>query len=69
MPAHPPVRSVAASRLRALADRLEPLTRAMPRRPTAPLIRLGGRWWYRDELVAPIERADEIASDVQLRPS
>ena len=23
-----------------------------PRRRLAPLVRLGGRWWYRDEIVA-----------------
>jgi hypothetical protein len=40
----------AASRLRGLADRLEPPR--LPVRPPAPLIRLAGRWWRRDELIA-----------------
>jgi hypothetical protein len=40
----------AATRLRGLADRLEPPP--LPMRRTAPLIRLAGRWWRRDELIA-----------------
>jgi hypothetical protein len=47
----PPFRKTAASRLRTLADWFEP-RRVVPRRPqAAPLVRLGGRWWQRDELV------------------
>jgi hypothetical protein len=46
----------AAAKLRALADRLAPGAPA-PRSP-APLIRLGGRWWYRGELVAPLDPED-----------
>jgi hypothetical protein len=40
----------AATRLRGLADRLEPPP--LPMRRPAPLIRLAGRWWRRDELIA-----------------
>jgi hypothetical protein len=41
-----PLRTTVAGRLRAFADRVQPLP--MPNwRPTAPLVRLGGRWWYR----------------------
>ena len=36
--------------------------------PPAPLIRLGGLWWYRGELVVPPAGAGEAAADVQLRP-
>ena len=40
------MRTTVAARLRAFADRVQPLP--MPDwRPTAPLVRLGGRWWYR----------------------
>jgi hypothetical protein len=48
-----PLRRSAASWLRDLADRLAPTPRPpAPTRPTvAPLVRRGGRWWYRDELV------------------
>jgi hypothetical protein len=41
------MRDTLAARLRQLANRLEP---PAPRRPPAPLVRLGGRWWRRDEL-------------------
>jgi hypothetical protein len=68
MSAHPPVRGAVASRLRALADRLAPLASRPPHRSPAPLIRLGGRWWYRGELFAPAASAEEVAPDVQLRP-
>jgi hypothetical protein len=47
----PPLRTAAASRLRAWANRLEPprrVDRVQP--PTAPLVRLGGRWWPREEI-------------------
>jgi hypothetical protein len=43
------MRDTLAARLRRLADRLEP---PAPRRSPAPLVRLGGRWWRRDELGA-----------------
>jgi hypothetical protein len=40
-------RDTLAARLRRLADRLGP---PAPRRSPAPLVRLGGCWWHRDEL-------------------
>jgi hypothetical protein len=49
----------AAAKLRALADRLAP--RAPAPRSSAPLIRLGGRWWYRGELVS-LSDAEDVAS-------
>ncbi|HKG65193.1 MAG TPA: hypothetical protein VKB28_14065 [Solirubrobacteraceae bacterium] len=68
MSAHPLVRKAAAARLRGLADRLSPLASRPSRRTPAPLIRLGGRWWYRGELVVPAASPEEVAPDVQLRP-
>jgi hypothetical protein len=68
MSAHPPVRSAAATHLRALADRLAPLASGPPPRSPAPLTRLGGQWWHRSELVIPRADAEEVAADVQLRP-
>jgi hypothetical protein len=55
MTKQPPVRRSAASRLRALADRLDPRQQDVtePERPTAPLVRVGGRWWQRDEILGP----------------
>jgi hypothetical protein len=47
----PPLRTTAAARLRAWADQLEPSRvpiRLQP--PAAPLVRMGGRWWAREEL-------------------
>jgi hypothetical protein len=52
----PPMRRSAASRLRALADRLDPRQQDVteePDRASAPLVRFGGRWWQRDEILAP----------------
>jgi hypothetical protein len=48
----------AASRLRGLADRLEPSR--LPTKSPAPLIRLAGRWWRRDELI-PDATAEDLA--------
>jgi hypothetical protein len=47
---NPPLRTTAASKLRSWADRLEP--RRVPRgRPSAaPLVRVGGLWWQRDQI-------------------
>jgi hypothetical protein len=56
----PPVRTAAASKLRALADRLAPFASAPPPSP-APLVRLGGRWWYRGELLSEPSRAGSPA--------
>jgi hypothetical protein len=70
MPASP-LRRSAASRLRALADRVEqspaPTTDPPPDpgRPLAPLVRLGGRWWYRGEILDP-SPAEPPSADVQL---
>ena len=41
------MRDTLAQRLRRVADRLDPVP--SPRSP-APLVRLGGRWWRRDQL-------------------
>jgi hypothetical protein len=49
----PPLRRSAASRLRGLADHLEPPQ--LPLRSTAPLIRMDGRWWQRDELIRAVQ--------------
>jgi hypothetical protein len=47
----PPLRTTAASRLRAWADRLEPPRAVVRTQPSsAPLVRLGGRWWPRQEI-------------------
>lgn len=47
----PPLRTAAASRLRAWANQLEPPRAADRVQPsTAPLVRLGGRWWPREEI-------------------
>jgi hypothetical protein len=61
-------RGVAATHLRALADRLAPIAARPAPRSSAPLIRFGGRWWYRGELVGPALSPEEAAADVQLRP-
>jgi hypothetical protein len=48
------MRRSAAERLRALADRLDPRQQDVTEeRPSAPLIRLGGVWWQRDEILGP----------------
>jgi hypothetical protein len=47
--APPPLRREVAARLRGLADRLDP-RRSPVRPPIAPLVRLDGRWWRREEL-------------------
>jgi hypothetical protein len=74
MPAMP-LRRSAASRLRALADRVERQQASTadrpsappgePRRPFAPLVRLGGRWWYRGEIL-DLSSPAEPSPDVQL---
>jgi hypothetical protein len=48
-------RKAAASRLRSLADRVDPRLVARVRPPAAPLVRIGGRWWPRDVLVGQEE--------------
>jgi hypothetical protein len=45
------MRRAAASTLRSLADRFDAGRQTRTRPSVAPLIRLGGRWWGRDELV------------------
>jgi len=47
----PPMRKAAASRLRSIADRVDPRLVARVQPPAAPLVRIGGRWWSRDALV------------------
>ena len=50
-PRTPLLRTTAASRLRAWADQLEaPRTPVRLQPPAAPLVRLGGRWWAREEI-------------------
>jgi hypothetical protein len=61
MPKLPPLRRSTASRLRDLADRLDPRRQTLAARSSAPLVRLGGRWWHRDEIV-------ERAASVERRP-
>jgi hypothetical protein len=61
MPKLPPLRRTTASRLRDLADRLDQRRQTLAARSTAPLVRLGGRWWHRDEIV-------ERAASVERRP-
>lgn len=63
----PPLRRWAASRLRGLADNLEPPGRGLSGRVRAPLVRFGGRWWDRDELTAA-PAADDPPMDVQPVP-
>jgi hypothetical protein len=53
------LRRSAAWRLRRLADRMDPRPRPRLPRPTAaPLVRLGGRWWQRDALLASVDEPD-----------
>jgi hypothetical protein len=68
MTKQPPMRRSAASRLRALADRLDPRQQDVtePERPSAPLVRFGGRWWPRDEILGP--PADAQAPTDELHP-
>jgi hypothetical protein len=47
----PPLRRSAASRLRVVADRLDPRRQTLAAGSSAPLVRYAGRWWYRDEIV------------------
>jgi hypothetical protein len=47
----PPLRSATAARLRSLADRFDRPLPVRTRPAAAPLVRVGGRWWARDELV------------------
>jgi hypothetical protein len=47
----PPFRRTAASKLRSLADWFEPMRTLGPPASAAPLVRFGGRWWQRDELI------------------
>ncbi len=54
-PRPPMSRKAAASRLRSLADRVDPRLVARVRPPAAPLVRIGGRWWPRDVLVGQEE--------------
>jgi hypothetical protein len=65
MPKQPQLRPSGESRLRYLADRLEPRWQDVTGRPCASLIRFGGRWWRLDELVAPADSV-ERAADVEL---
>jgi len=50
------MRKTAASRLRAWADQLEPRVIMRIRPPSAPLVRVGGRWWPRDEVFGQRDR-------------
>jgi hypothetical protein len=50
------LRRATASRLRRVADRMDPRPRRLPA-GVAPLVRFGGRWWKRDALLA---RGDEL---------
>jgi hypothetical protein len=60
----PPLRRSAASRLRDLAHRLDPGRQTIAARSSAPLIRIGGRWWYRDE-IAPALPQSSVAPDAR----
>jgi hypothetical protein len=48
-----PFRRSGAARLRSAAERFDQRQQAVAERSVAPLVRLGGRWWYRGEIVAP----------------
>jgi hypothetical protein len=50
-----PVRKAVASKLRSLANQLESRPRVPRRCSAAPLVRLGGRWWQRDEIAGARE--------------
>jgi hypothetical protein len=39
-----------------------------PRRPLAPLVRLGGQWWYRDQIVAAPGEVDAPTAIGDLDP-
>jgi hypothetical protein len=67
MTKRPLLRESAASRLRGLADRIEPPRPQSERRSPAMLIRLGGRWWTRDDIVSA-QTPEEPPADVQLLP-
>jgi len=47
----PILRKATATRLRSLADRFDPRLVVRDQPAAAPLVRIGGRWWRRDELV------------------
>jgi hypothetical protein len=47
-------RPAVAGRLRRLANRLDRRSVLAPKPGPAPLVRIGGRWWQRDDL-APVE--------------
>jgi hypothetical protein len=62
-----PLRRSAAKRLRRIADGLEPPGQLTRNPGRMPLIRLGGRWWSRDDLV-PALTTEDAETDVQLLP-
>jgi hypothetical protein len=53
----PPLRSATAARLRSLADRFERPLPVRTQPSAAPLVRFGGRWWARDEIIGEREPA------------
>jgi hypothetical protein len=53
----PKMRRSAASRLRRVAERLEPRRQRQGEQSPAPLVRLGGRWWRLDDIAAPSRSA------------
>jgi hypothetical protein len=48
--------------LRATADRLEPPRRPITQPGFAPLVRIGGRWWRREEL-QPLAIVESVVRD------
>ena len=63
-----PLRRAVALRLRRVADRLDARRHSLPvpRLPVAPLVRMNGRWWRREELGGGLTQ--EEGTDVQLLP-
>ena len=66
------MRGATARRLRRFADRLAPQRPLELRRAPAPLVRMGGRWWSRDELAytwaAPPDAVSDGPPDTLLVP-
>jgi hypothetical protein len=57
----PSLRKSTATKLRSLAERFEPSRGSRPRGSKAPLVRIGGRWWKREELFGEVAAADAEA--------
>jgi hypothetical protein len=57
------MRKTAAPRLRGWADQIEPLTRLTRTCSAAPLVRVGGVWWQRDEIAGATDHPGQGERD------